>query len=232
MGKRAVRGDSKTCVAYLRVSTDTDKQALGAEAQRQAIAAWAERSGVEILAWFTEEVSGGAALDKRPVLLEAIATTAALGAGKFVVQRLDRFSRDPLTAALAELELQKSGIALDCADGAGSGSDPTSELLRSILFAVARFEKSMIATRIKAALAVKKSRGELTGSAPFGTRRGGDGKTLVVDFEEAATASEIRALRASGLTVRAVQAEAAKRGLVGRSGRPLSVSAIHAITTD
>lgn len=231
MAKRVVQGNAKTCVAYIRVSTDTDKQALGAEAQRQAITQWAERSGVEVLRWFVEEVSGGAPLDKRPVLLDAIATAAVLGAGKFAVQRLDRFSRDPLTAALAQLELQKSGIALDCADGAGSGSDPTSELLRSILFAVARFEKSMITTRIKAALAVKKSRGELTGSAPFGTRRGPDGKTLVVNFEEACTATEIRALRASGLTVRAVQAEAAKRGLVGRSGRPLPASTIHTICT-
>ncbi len=228
MAKR-VSSDSKTCVAYVRVSTDTDKQALGAEAQRQAIQAWAERSGVEILQWFVEEVSGGAPLDKRPILLEAIATAAALHAGKFVVQRLDRFSRDPLTAALAELELQKSGIALDCADGAGSGSDPTSELLRTILFAVARFEKSMITTRIKAALAVKKSRGELTGSAPFGTRRGVDGKTLEADEQETSTAAQIRALRASGLTLRAVWAKAAKDGVVGRAGTPLSVSAIHKI---
>ncbi len=183
-----------------------------------------------MLQWFVEEVSGGAPLDKRPILLEAVATASALGAGRFVVQRLDRFSRDPLTAALTELELQKSGIVLDCADGAGSGSDATSELLRTILFAVARFEKTMIATRIKAALAVKKSRGELTGSAPFGMRRGSDGKTLVADADEAATAAEIRALRASGLTVRAVQAEAARRGLAGRAGNPLSISAIHALT--
>lgn len=229
MTKRIPAGDSKVCVAYLRVSTDTDKQALGVEAQRQAIISWADRSGVEVLQWFVEEVSGGAALDKRPVLLEAIATAAALGVGRFVVQRLDRFSRDPLTAALAETELRKSGIALDCADGAGSGSDPTSELLRSILFAVARFEKSMITTRIKAALAVKKSRGELTGKAPYGMRRGPDGKTLVVDEAEAATAAQVRALRASGLTVRAVQAQAAQRGLTGRAGTPLSTLAIHKI---
>ncbi len=141
MAKRSRVGNPKLCIAYIRVSTDVDRQALGTEAQRQAIVAWAARSGVEIVEWFTEEVSGGAPLDKRPVLLHALAAVAAHGAGKLVVQRLDRFSREPLTAALSELELQRHGATLECADGTGSGSDPTSELVRGILLSVARFEK-------------------------------------------------------------------------------------------
>src|SRR5665213_3746335 len=118
-------GDPKVAVAYVRVSTDTDRQALGAQAQRDAIERWAEATGVTIAQWFVEEVSGGAALDKRPLLLEAIATVATLGAASLVVQRLDRFSRDPLTAALAESELRKNGASLACADGHGGGDDPT-----------------------------------------------------------------------------------------------------------
>jgi len=66
-------GNTKLAVAYLRVSTDSDRQALGAEAQRQAVLRWSESNGVEIAKFFLEEVSGGAPLDKRPMLLEAIA---------------------------------------------------------------------------------------------------------------------------------------------------------------
>jgi DNA invertase Pin-like site-specific DNA recombinase len=216
-------------VAYLRVSTDTDRQALGVEAQRASIEKWSKANGVEVAAWFVEEVSGGAALDKRPILLEALAAVAACGAGNLVVQRLDRFSRDPLTAALAEAELQRHGASLACSDGAGSGDDPTAELVRGILFSVARFEKAMIRARIKAALAVKKGRNELTGVAPYGWRAGDNGKTLEPHPEESVTLFQVRALRASGLTLRRVLQEATARGLVGRTGKPFTLAAMHAM---
>jgi len=177
--KAVCRSDAKVAVAYLRVSTDTERQALGAEAQRSSIEGWAASSAVQVVAWYVEEVSGGAALDKRPVLLEALGAVAAQRAAFFVVQRLDRFFRDPLTAALAESELRKSGASLVCSEGAGSGDDPTAELVRGILFSVARFENAMIRARIKAALAVKKRRRELTGVAPYGWRVSDNGNPLL-----------------------------------------------------
>lgn len=223
-------GDPRKAVAYLRVSTDTDRQALGAEAQRVAIERWAESQGITILDWFVEEVSGGAPLDKRPVLLEAIATVASLGAASLVVQRLDRFSRDPLTAALAESELRKNGASLACADGHGGGDDPTSELIRGILLSVARFEKALIRSRIKAALAVKRSRGERVGAAPYGTKT--EGKMLTLHPEEAATVERLRALRASGLTLRSVIEQATAEGLLNRAGKPFTLAAVHKIVRD
>lgn len=224
-------GNAKLAVAYLRVSTDSDRQALGAEAQRQAVLRWAESNEVEIAKVFLEEVSGGAPLDKRPVLLEAIALVGALGAGSLVVQRLDRFSRDPLTAALAETELRKCGASLVCADGAGSGSDPTSELIRGILLSVAKFEKALIRSRIKAALAVKRSRGERVGGAPpYGFRV--EGKQLVVDADEATIKERLRQWRAEGVTIRALQDRATAEGIVSRAGKPFTLAAIHALVKD
>jgi DNA invertase Pin-like site-specific DNA recombinase len=220
-------GDPKVAVAYIRVSTDTDRQALGAEAQREAIDRWAKAAGVEIAQWFTEEVSGGATLDRRPVLLDAIAIAATVGAGALVVQRLDRFSREPLTAALAECELRKSGASLVCADGAGSGDDPTSELIRGILLSVARFEKALIRSRIKAALAVKRSRGERVGAPPYGFRA--EGKALVPNCHEVAIKQRLRELRASGLTIRAVRDQAIAEGMRNRMGKPFTVAAVHAL---
>ncbi|MFO0640672.1 MAG: recombinase family protein [Polyangiaceae bacterium] len=227
--RRSKNGNPTIAVAYCRVSTDRTRQELGEAGQRAAIEAWSKREGVTIAAWYSEEVSGGAALDKRPVLLEALAATAAHGAGLLVVSRIDRFSREPLTAALAEAELLRHGASLAVADGAGSGDDPTGQLVRGILFSVARFEKAMIRARIKAALAVKKARGELTGTAPYGFRVGADGKTLEPDEREAAVLAEVREMRASGLAVRAVLAKATARGLVGRAGRPFTLPSLHAM---
>lgn len=229
MRTRERASKTRTAVAYVRVSTDAERQALGLEAQRQSIESWAKRERVTIVEWFTEEVSGGAPLEKRPVLLEALAAVAAHRVHALVVQRLDRFAREPLTAALAEAELRKHGAAIECADGAGSGEDPTSELVRGILLSVARFEKAMIRARIRSALAVKRARGEMTGTAPFGMRVANDGKTLERDAHEQSVIEKLRALRAQGLTLRAVQERAASTGLVGRKGRPLTLSSVHAI---
>jgi DNA invertase Pin-like site-specific DNA recombinase len=225
MPKVSRRGNAKLAVAYVRVSTDTDRQALGAEAQRQAIERWAEGTGTTICEWFVEEVSGGAPLDKRPLLLQAIATVATLGAGSLVVQRLDRYSRDPLTAALAEAELRKHGASLVCADGAGSGDSPTDELIRGILLAVARFEKALIRSRIKAALAVKRSRGERIGAAPYGTKA--EGKSLAIHSEEVATIRRLRELRSLGLTLRALIDQATAEGIRNRAGKPFTLAAVH-----
>lgn len=231
MGRRfsgsAPRANPKIAVGYIRVSTDTERQALGTEAQRTAIEAWAAKHGVTVARWFVEQVTGGAPLDRRPVLLESIATVAALGAGGLVVQRLDRFSREPLTAALAESELRKHGACLMCADGAGSGDDPTSELIRGILYSVARFEKALIRSRIRAALAVKRSRGERLGAPPYGFRV--EGKNLVPDEREIAIKDRLRALRASGMTIRAVRDQATAEGIRNRMGKPFTVAAVHAI---
>lgn len=229
MAKRSKAGDSKVGVAYLRCSTTEERQALGIEAQRHAIEAYAAREGIVIAAWYTEEVSGGAALDKRPVLLEALAATKEHGAGALLVHRLDRFSRDPLTAALAQAELQRNGAMLLCADGAGSGDDPTSELVRGILLSVARFEKAMIGARIKAALAVKQRRGERTGAAPYG--QSSVGGVLVPDTHEQSVIEQARALRAEGRSFREITAALESRGIVGRTGRPLARQQVHRMLT-
>lgn len=227
---KPMKGDSKIAVAYLRVSTDTERQALGAQAQRDAIERWAAASGVVIAEWFVEEVSGGAPLDRRPILLQAIATVAGLNAGHLVVQRLDRFSREPLTAALAETELRKNGASLVCADGAGSGDDPTSELIRGILLSVARFEKALIRSRINAAFAVKRSRGERIGTPPYGARA--EGKLLVMDPNEVGTIRRLRELRALGMTIREIVDQATREGLLNRAGKPFTIAAVHALVRD
>lgn len=225
--KSGAKADPKIAVGYIRVSTDLEKQALGAQAQRASIEQWAEKNGVTVAQFFVETITGSAPLDRRLVLLEAIATVAVVGAGGLVVQRLDRFSRDPITAALAESELRKHSASLICSDGHGGGSDPTSELIRGILLSVARFEKALIRSRIKAALAVKRSRGERVGAPPYGTKV--EGRNLVPHAEELAIKARLQELRASGLTIRAICDQATIEGLRNRAGRPFNIATVHSI---
>lgn len=220
----------KRAVAYLRVSTDRETQALGIQAQRVAIESWAKREGVEICAWLEEEVSGGANLEKRPVLLQAIAALGDHGAGLLVVQRLDRFSRDPFTAAMAEIELVKFGARVVTTDGVGNGDDPGSRLMKDVALAAARFERSMIAARTKAALAVKKARGESTGTPPYGWRVSDDGRSLTKALREQEVLRGLQELRAHGWPYRQIREMATQRGWMSRAGKPFTLQAIFQMT--
>jgi len=230
--KRRIRkGDPNLAIGFIRVSTDLDRQELGSEGQRLAQESWAAKHGVTIAATFVEEASGGAPISKRVVFAEALAALAVHGAGLFLVQRIDRFSRDSLTATLALGEIERNGAKLQVCDGGGSGDNPTEQLVRSILFAVGGFEKSMISQRIRVALQVKRGRNELVGKAPFGFRVADDGRTLEPDPRERAIQARFRELRSAGLTLRAIASCAANEGITNRAGKPFAIAAIHTLVS-
>jgi DNA invertase Pin-like site-specific DNA recombinase len=73
--------------------------------------------------------------------------------------------------------------------------------------------------RTKAALVVKKERGESTGTPPYGWRLGDDGRTLVPDETEQETVRRMRELRAAGWSYRRIRLEGALLGLASRTGK-------------
>ncbi|MEO8215253.1 MAG: recombinase family protein [Myxococcales bacterium] len=143
-----------TAVALLRVSTAD--QLLGLSAQKAAITTFADREGIQVIAWHAEEGSGGTPFTRRPVLQRALSDVMALKADAMLVGKRDRLSRDPLTALLAERAIAPARVL--AADG-NNGHDPGAKLMRSVLDAVAEFERSMISIRTKAALAARKAAG-------------------------------------------------------------------------
>src|SRR5204862_6543407 len=104
----------------------------------------------------------------RPGLLAAIDAVRAHGAGVLVVAKRDRLARDGLTAALVERLCEREAAGIQAADGAGNGEGPEAQLLRGIVDLFAQYERAVIRARTKAALAVKKARGERTGGVPLG----------------------------------------------------------------
>ena len=79
--RRKVPADQKLVVGYVRVSTD--EQALGPEAQREAIESWCSREAAELVAVFADlGVSGGTPVEKRPGLNRALDAINREGAGE------------------------------------------------------------------------------------------------------------------------------------------------------
>lgn len=218
MPARRPATDSRRAIAYLRVSTDD--QALGPEAQRAAIGRWALAAGVEVVGWHVDQgVSGAAPLDRRWALLAAVADLEEQGAGVLVVAKRDRLARDVMAAAMIESMAARVGARVLSAAGEGEGDDPSALLMRRMVDAFAEYERALIAARTRAALAVKRGRGELTGTAPLGKAIADDGIKLVEDAAERRALDLIGELRAGGMSLRAIVDELNARGIPARGER-------------
>lgn len=147
----------QAAVAYVRVSTAKQgRSGLGLEAQRETIAAFAEREGYRVVETFTEIESGkGAdALDRRPQLAAAL-RSARKCAGPVIVAKLDRLSRDVhfISGLMAE---RVEFIVTEL----GKQSDP---FVLHIHAALAEKERRLISQRTRDGLRAAKRRGQKLG---------------------------------------------------------------------
>lgn len=223
MGKAAKQGNMTKAVAYLRVSTED--QNLGPQAQLAAIQRYAAGKGIEIVAVHEDHgVSGGAALDKCPQLLAAIDSMKASGAGQLLVSKRDRLARDVVKAAMIEQLVTRAGGVVTSAAGEGEGSDPAAQLMRTMVDAFAAYERALIGQRTKAALSIKKGKGERVGGIPWGYDAK-DGQ-LVQNNEELALIERCRTMKANGMKLREIAHQLNEEGVQLR-GKQLYEVKVH-----
>lgn len=208
-------------VAYLRVSTDQQAEhGLGLEVQEQTIRTWAKSGGHRITSWARDEgVSGSNGLDARVGLLDALAAVQDGLVGGVVVYRLDRLARDLNLQEQLLAEVWRMGARVFSTsasedaylDPEGAADDPSRTMIRQILGAVAQYERAMIRLRLRAGKARKAAHGGyIGGSIAFGYKLV-DG-VLVEAEDEQETRERITALRAEGLSLRAIAATLAAEG--------------------
>lgn len=209
-------------LGYLRCSTLG--QDLSPDAQRAAILAYASRSGLEVVGFYEDiGVSGATEVEDCPGL------SAALGALRpgmaLVVAKMDRLSRDVFKHALVERLVTRAKAKIVSADGTGNGDGPEAALMRAVVSAMAAYERALISLRTKAAMAVRRSRGQPTsGTAPTGYRIAGD-RLLEVPGEMAAVRLA-QSLHASGLGYEAIARELWSRGYRSRAGTRIPRSTV------
>lgn len=151
--------DSKV-VIYLRVSThEQGNSGLGLDAQLAQCRRYADIAGKEVVAVFSEVISGGTTLDSRPEFSLAILACNTHKAG-LLVAKVDRLSRK-MSDALRFIEKDIYGAKtppLTCADKPNA-----SELELQIGLMFAQQERKAISDRTKAALAELKKQGVIIG---------------------------------------------------------------------
>ena len=218
------RQQMTTMVSYLRVSTQQQgKSGLGIEAQRAAIARFADANGVSIVAEFVEIETGKGsdALDRRPMLKAALAAARKAKAA-VVVAKLDRLARD--VAFISGLMAQRVRFVVS---EMGMDADP---FMLHIYAAMAEKERAMIAARTKAALAVAKARGVTLGNPNLSNvkAQAAAGRKAEADRRAAAVLPVIAAIQAAGhTTLRAIATELNARGIETARGAEWTATAVN-----
>ena len=188
---------SQCAIAYYSVSTQRQgRSGLGLEAQRAAVARFAEAEGITILKEVTEVETGkGAdALERRPQLAAALAA-ARLAKCPVLVAKLDRLSRD--VAFISGLMAQR--VPFIVAE-LGADADP---FMLHLYAALAEKERRLISERTKAALSSRKAKGSKLGNPTNAAEAAAQGR--MVSAREADRFAQailpiIASIRRSGIT--------------------------------
>lgn len=153
---------STAAVGYLRVSTaDQADSGAGLDAQRAAVTAYADRHGLQVIAWHTDAgISGGVAPEHRPGMAAALDDLRARRAGTLIAAKLDRVSRSVRDAADLQARATGEGWTLLTADGVAGGDDsPMGRAMVGVAAVFSELERGMISVRTREALAARRADG-------------------------------------------------------------------------
>jgi DNA invertase Pin-like site-specific DNA recombinase len=212
-------------VGYVRVSTDEQAEhGTGLDIQRDAITALAAELGAELTEIYADEgISGKDDLDSRIGLADAL---AALAPGTLLlVYKLDRLARDLIVQEQMLAEAWRAGAnVVPCSQAEriycqpDDPNDPSRTLIRQILGAVAAYERSVIALRLRNGRRRKlRAVGYAGGPEPYG----------FTCEQEQATLADVTIARAAGFTWREIAVMLNGTHRPKRNGEPWTGAEIH-----
>lgn len=197
-------------ICYVRCSsTEQVESGLGLADQEARCRAYAQMRGLAVVEVVADPgVSGARALETRPGGRRVLALTSGRrpAVRHVIALKLDRCFRSAADALAVTAGWNKRNVTLHMVDFGGSSLDLSSATGRMFLTVAAGFaelERGLCAERTRAALAVKRGRGEYTGGAPPFGYRAVRGK-LVEDQEEQEVLALICELRGEGLSFNAI----------------------------
>ena len=153
---------AKRAALYIRVSTNEQDT----RAQERALREYVQRRGWKIQKIYRDQGRTGSSA-RRPALNELQKDCRRGSVDVVVVWKFDRFARS-LNALISGLELCRSlGIDFVSVTETVDTSLPAGELVFQMIGAVAQFERSLIAERVKSGLANARANGKVLGRPPL-----------------------------------------------------------------
>ena len=151
----------KRAALYVRVSSGEQHT----EMQERALREYVQRRGWVLHKIYRDKLTG--ATTSRPGLDEMLNDCRRRAVDVVVVWKFDRFARS-LKNLIAGLELCRAlGIGFVSVTEAVDTSLPAGETLFQMIGAVAQFERSLIAERVKSGLANARANGKILGRPPL-----------------------------------------------------------------
>lgn len=209
---------SKTAILYARVSTDEQaRSGYSLRQQLEALRAYAEREGYEVLEEVQDPAESGASLE-RPGLDRVRDLVEAGGVSMVLAQDADRISRDPVHRALLDEEMERSGARLVALDDWGDDTHE-GQLLRYMKGWVSKGERLKIAERTRRGKARKIAEGKVMRGpkAPYGFHYSGD-SLAVTEPEMEVVRLLFRMVGAEGLTLGEVQRRLGDKSIPAPTG--------------
>src|SRR5438128_1777657 len=156
-------------VGYVRVSTEVQAaEGVSLEAQRGRIEAWCIANGYELAGLHVDAGISGKRADNRPGLQEAIREVCRHRGSALVVYSLSRLARSVKNTLEIAGRLDRHGADLVSLSEKIDTTSAAGRMVFRMLAVLAEFERDLCGERTKAALSLKKHRGECVGEVPLG----------------------------------------------------------------
>ena len=218
----------RKAVAYLRTSSkanvgtdkDSDKR------QRAAIEGYARAAGYEIIETFYDAaVSGADPVGERSGFAEMLERLMSNGAQTIIVESPDRFARDLMVQLAGHDMLKAKGISLVAASAPTHFIEdtPTAILVRQVLGAIAEFEKTTLVAKLAAARRRKRM---ATGKKVEGRKSHAEARPDVIKLAKALARKRPKGGK---MSLRAISAELAARGILNERGKPFNPKSVSAL---
>jgi site-specific DNA recombinase len=193
----------KRAILYARVSTDEQARSGYSLAQQiEALRAYADREGYEVLEEVQDPGQSGASLE-RPGMDRVRDLVAAGGVSVVLAQDRDRFAREPAYHYLLRKEFEEYGCKIRALNDRGDDS-PEGELTDGILDQLAKFERAKTAERTRRGRLRKAREGKIVaGRSPrYGFKFNATRDAYEVDDEKMVVVRRIFREVADGATLR------------------------------
>jgi DNA invertase Pin-like site-specific DNA recombinase len=207
-------------IGYVRVSTaEQAGEGVSMDAQRSRIRAWCEANGYRLADVFTDAGVSGKRADNRPGLRDALEAVCKTRGAALVVYSLSRLARSTKDAIAIAERLDKAGADLVSLSERIDTTSAAGRMIFRMLAVLAEFERDLVSERTKAALQHKRAHGQRLGGVPYGSDLSDDRMTLIPNETEQAVVADIRALRNSGKTLKAIAQTLTDRGIPTKTGK-------------
>lgn len=192
--------EKKNVVAYMRYSSENQRDGFSIEAQQRAIKDYCSRKGWTIVHEYIDEAKTGTS-DNREQFQQMIADAPTGMFDGVIVHKFDRFSRDKYDNAIYKRELRNYGIrvysVLEELD-----DSPESIILETLLEGMAQYYSENLAREVKKGLKEKAILGQHCGGvAPYGYEIDKITHKLVIMPHEAEIVKHIFEMYANGKAI-------------------------------